>query len=309
MPRKRAERREDDDTGDERRRAFWSGTLTFGLVSIPVELLPGSRPGGASLRMVDEEGTPLQRKYFCPEEDVPLSGDELVHGYELENGKVVVLTDDELESVDPKKSRDIDLERFVPRAQIDPLYFERGYFLAPGAGSGKAYRLLAAVMEETDRAGIATFVMRDREYIVAIFAEKGLLRAQTLRFQDEVRSPGDVGLPKAGRTKEALVTRFRSAIEGAALPRLPTAELEDARAEALKELARKKAKRGDGVVHVEGREARPDAEVIDLMAVLKKSLQESGLGRARSPAKASRNGPPERAHAAKKKTGRKRARG
>jgi DNA end-binding protein Ku len=288
----------EEDTADERRRAFWSGTLSFGLVSIPVELLPANRHGGAPLRMVDEEGTPLQRKYFCPEHDIEVPQDELVHGYELESGEVVVVTDEELDSVDPKKTRDIDLERFVEISQIDPLYFERGYFLAPGAASGKAYRLLAKVMEETGRAGIATFVMRDREYIVAIFAERGLLRAQTLRFHDEVRAPADVGLSKPVKAPDKVVAQFKSAIEALETSRLPTAELEDEHAEAVRELAQKKAKRGKGVVHVAETPARPDAEIIDLMAVLKKSLQDSGVtGGARTP----RSGHPERAHAPKKK--------
>ena len=238
--------------------------------------------------MVAEDGIPLQRKFFCPEHDDEVPPDELVHGYELDSGEVVVLTDEELESADPKKTRDIDLERFVDRSQIDPLFFERGYFLAPGAGSGKAYRLLAKVMDETGRAGIATFVMRDREYIVAIFAEKGLLRAQTLRFHDEVRSPADVGLPKAAKPQDKLVRRFEAAIESLEIPRLPTAELEDEHAEALRELAQKKAKRKQGVVHVkEADTIRPEAEVIDLMAMLKKSLQESGTG-GRTGAKSSR---------------------
>jgi DNA end-binding protein Ku len=278
---------EDKDAGSDSenetqdgRRAFWSGTLSFGLVSIPVELLPANRAGGAPLHLVAGDGTPLQRRYFCPEHDVALENDELTHGYELDDGKVVVLTDEELEAADPKKSRDIDLRLFVDRATIDPVYFERGYFLAPGEGSGKAYRLLAAVMEKTGRAGIASFVMRDREYLVAIFAEKGLLRGETLRFASEVRKPKDVGLPKASKPESKLVKQFATVIRGLATKRLPTAELTDDHAEAVKTLALTKLKKKEDVVHVEEPSAsRPNAQVIDLMAVLKKSLAESGLSK------------------------------
>jgi DNA end-binding protein Ku len=283
VPDKRKGPRRNEDSGDDRSRAFWSGTLSFGLVSIPVDLVPANRQGGAPLRMITQDGTPLRRKYFCPEHDEEVPQDELVHGYELDDGEVVTLTDEELESVDPQKTRDIDLERFVDRSQVDPLYFERGYFLAPGPGTGKAYRLLVKVMEDTERAGIATFVMRDREYVVAIFAERGLLRAQTLRFHDEIRSPGDVGLPKPKAPPARAVTRFKSAIGARATPRLPTAELDDERADALRELSRKKAKRGKGVVQLAESAEAPDADVIDLMAVLKRSLEESGaVGRPRA---------------------------
>jgi DNA end-binding protein Ku len=259
-------------------RPFWSGLLTFGLVSIPVDLYPATRAGGAPLRLLSEDGTPLQRRYYCPEEDVDVPQEHLVHGYELDNGKYVVVTDEELESVDPKKSREIDLRLFVPRTDIDPFYFEHGYFLAPGEDSGKAYRLLASVMERTARAGIATFVMRDQEYLVAILAEGGLLRAETLRFHDEVRSVKTVGLPKSKETPAALVKKFEHAISELQTERLPTAELTDEHAERLEELAEKKNKQGEHVTRTKKTASAESegADVIDLMAALKRSLNGHG---------------------------------
>jgi DNA end-binding protein Ku len=188
---------ERDETSEEGGgRAFWSGMLSFGLVSVPVDLLPAHSSSRAPLRMLDTDGTPLARRYYCPVDEQEVEADQLERGYELDDGKIVVVTDEELEALAPKKSREIDLRRFVDRDSIDPLYFERSYFLAPGKGSGKAYRLLASVMESSRRAGIASFVMRDKEYLVAIFAEGGLLRGETLRFADQVRSSRSVGLPK-----------------------------------------------------------------------------------------------------------------
>src|SRR5207248_9487289 len=102
--------------------------------------------------------------------------------------------------LEPRQSRDIDLRQFVSADALDPLYFERAYYLAPAGDSPKAYTLLARIMERTKRAGIATFVMREREYLVALLAERGILRAETLRFADEVREPDEVGLGRAGRT-------------------------------------------------------------------------------------------------------------
>src|SRR5688572_16986915 len=127
------------------------------------------------MRMVAPDGTPVERRYVCSKEQVELDWEDIVRGYEVKKGKFVVVTDDELEALEPRKSRDIDLRLFVRKDEIDPIYFERAYFLVPASGSNKAYRLLAKVMEDTDHAGIATFVMRKKEYLVAILAKNGIL--------------------------------------------------------------------------------------------------------------------------------------
>jgi len=183
------------DGASEAPRSFWSGTLAFGLVSIPVDLFVGNRSAGVPLHQVTAEGTRLRRRYFCSKEERPLETDEIERGREVEPGRFVTVSDDELDALAPEKSREIDLKRFVPKEQIDPLYYERAYFLVPSQGSTKAYRLLARTLEDSGRAGIATFVMRGREYLVAILGADGLLRAETLRFADEVRRPADIGLP------------------------------------------------------------------------------------------------------------------
>ena len=207
-----------DDGGDDApvTRAFWSGTITFGLVSIPVALYAANRPQGVRLRMVSPGGTPLQRRYFTSKTDQELDADDIVRGYEVEKGKFVRVDDDELERLAPERTRDIDLRQFVKLDEVDPMYFERAYYLTPAGGSNKAYRLLAKVMEETGRAGIATFVLRAKEYLVAILAENGILRAETLRFADEVRSADDVGLPETKKVKAADVQRFTRAIQARA---------------------------------------------------------------------------------------------
>ena len=146
--------------------------------------------------MLSPDGVPLSRRYYSQKSDRALEDDEMVRGYEIEDGEYVVVTDEELERLEPKKTRDIDVRLFVDQDSIPPVYFERAYFLTPGGNSEKAYRLLAETMENRGRAGIATFVMRGKEYLIAIFAEKGLLRAETMRFADELRSPKEIGLPK-----------------------------------------------------------------------------------------------------------------
>src|SRR2546428_60299 len=136
----------------------------------------------------------------------------MVRGYEMGKDKYVVVTDEELERLAPKQSRDIDLRRFVDLESIPPLYFDRSYFLAPSAGSEKAHQLLAETTARNGLAGIATFVMRGKEYLVAIFPENGILRAETMRFADEIRSPKEVDLPEKKKVPAATVKKFERII-------------------------------------------------------------------------------------------------
>lgn len=284
MPRKKSRARERDEENVERvgPRAFWSGTLSFGLVSIPVELYRGTRSAGISLRMLAEDGTPLSRRYVCSTDGHELSDEDLVRGYEIRPGEHVPITDEELEALEPKKSRDIDLQRFVPLGSIDPIYFDKPFFLAPAGDSTKAYRLLVDTMQRGKRVGIATFVMNAKEHLVAIVAKDGLLRAHLLRFNDEVRSLEDVGLPSVQKPKPALVQAYRKAIEKHAADKLDTRLLRDEGVERVRALIEKKEKQHRDVVEHEGVTGEaPEARIIDLMEVLKQSLTKDAKKTAR----------------------------
>jgi DNA end-binding protein Ku len=295
MARTRTRKRERADAPAVR--PIWAGTLTFGLVSVPVELYSAVRSQRPGLRMLDDKGAPLERRYYDPESGRNVPYEDLARGFEIEKGKFVVLDDEELEALAPEKSRDIDLRRFVPVDQLDPIYFQRAYFLAPGSESTKAYRLLAATMEKTGRAGIATFVMRDTEYLTAIIAEHGVLRAEILRFQDEVRTPADVGISRHRKAPAAEKNRMLKAIRAASSDELDESELEDTWTEKLEKLVEKKRKKGEDVVKARAEEVEPaDVQVIDLLEVLKKSMAEASRAE-KKPAKR-----------AARKTTRKRAR-
>ena len=243
------------------------------------------------MRMLSPDGTPLERRYFCSEEEK-----------EIEKGKFVVVTDDELEAVEPRKSRDIDLRLFVDRDTIDPMYFERAYFLTPSGESTKAYRLLAEVMEKTGQAGIATFVMRAKEYLVAILADRGILRAETLHFADEVRSAADVGLAKAKKPNAAKVKRFESAI-AKHTSKLKLDEFVDDYEERLRSLAEKKEKKHKDVVEAPEPEEQEEqgGEVIDLLEMLNRSLGGKATAGRKTRARASTS-PKKSSKAASKKT-------
>jgi len=227
--------------------------------------------------MLSSEGEPLARKYFSEKTERDLDADQMVRGFEIDKGKYVVISDEELERLAPEKTRDIDLKRFVPQESIPPVYFERGYFLTPDAGSEKAYKLLAQTMEDDGKAGLATFVMRGKEYLVSIFAEHGILRAETMRFPDELRSPADVDLPKKPKVPPAMVRKFEKLISNKSKKQLSERKLEDEQTERLLKLVKKKSAQRKNVVEVET-EQRDEGKgkVIDLMAVLKKSLAGKG---------------------------------
>lgn len=279
-------------------RAFWSGTITFGLVSIPVDLFAAVHGRHTSMKMVDAKGRALGREYFS-DDDENLTPDELVRAYKADDGKMVVVTDKELESVAPEMTRDIELRRFVPRDAIPAPYFNRPYFLAPSGRSQKAYQLLAQTMQETGHAGIGTFVMRGHQYLVAILSDGNFLRAETLRFAAELRSPQDLGLPKRpkrpGTELKRAVKRFADAIEKLKREALDMDELSDRYAAALEDLAEKKARKGKDLADAAAQSEDGEeggAEIIDLMKILRQRVGARG----RAPTKTSTRR--RRAHAA-----------
>lgn len=238
---------------------------------MPVNLYPAARSNRASLRMLGPDGQPLARKYFAEKTGKDLDADDTVRGYQIDENKFVIVTDEELERLAPEKTRDIDLKQFVPADSIPPTYFERGYFLVPAAGSQKAYKLLAGTMEKSGLAGIATFVMRGKEYLIAIFSDNGILRAETMRFADELRSPSDVGLPKKKAAPKVTVQKFEKIIANKSKKQFSPNKLADKQTDSLLKLVKKKQSKRGNVVKVED-EMETDHKVIDLVQVLKKSL-------------------------------------
>lgn len=268
-------------------RAFWSGTITFGLVSVPVDLFPAVRSRRAPLRSLGAERQPLVRRYFCSVDGQALTNDEIVRGYERDDGSFVSVTDDELEALSPRKSRDIDLRRFVARSEIPRQMLERPYVLAPAGDSTKAYHLLAATMERTGRAGIATFVMRGKEYLAAIFAEGGMLRAITMRFAAALRTPRDIGLPPVVPADAQRKRELERVVAGLTEDAVDMTILDDEYTTQLLELAQTKRAAAQDVVEIE--EAPPEdesdtADVIDIMRVLKERM-----GATRAPARAAQS--------------------
>jgi DNA end-binding protein Ku len=256
--------------------AFWSGALSFGLVNVPVLLFPATRHSGVHLRLISLGGTPLERRFYCPRDGREIASEEIVRGYELDDGSYITVSDDELEAIEPRKTREIELREFVLLSEVAPVFMERGYYLTPGKGAAKAYRLLADVMEKSERAGIATFVMRDREYLVAIFARNGILCAETLRFQNEVRDPRAIGLPVPIAPPRERVAAFERLISALAAKALSREKLADPDTTKLKAIIARKKKAGKALIHTHEETRDVDSgeqDSDDLVETIRRSLR------------------------------------
>jgi len=182
---------------------IWSGTVSFSLVAIPVRLVKAVEPGRISFRRLhNKDYSTLERKMFCPEEETIVAQDEIIRGYEIEPGRHITVTGEELESVSPQRSRTIEITEFINIDEVDFIYYDRPYFLVPLKGGEKAYRLLAESMRQTGKAGIAKFVFDEREYFVIIKERDGALEVSTLHYSDEILPDDDLAKGKATFTDE-----------------------------------------------------------------------------------------------------------
>lgn len=177
-------------------RSLWSGSLSFGLVNVPVNVVTAIRDLDLHFRQLHEkDGAAIDVQRWCSEEDVEVPFDEITHGYELDGGKQVIVSDEELEAVEPRRTRTIEIEQFVDLSEVDPIYFDHPYLLVPASsddGATRAYRLLTEVMSRTDRAALGRFVMRAKEYLAIVRQRDGVLTLTTMLFADEVRPTKDL---------------------------------------------------------------------------------------------------------------------
>jgi len=192
---------------------IWSGTISFSLVAIPVRLVRAVAPGRVSFRLLHvTDYSPLSRKMFCPKEEEIVSPEEIIRGYELGPDSYLPITAEELASVSPERSRTIEIVEFIDMAEVDPIYFDHPYYLVPLKGGEKAYRLLAEIMARTNRAGLAKFVLAEREYLVAVKSEAGALALVTLHYSEEILPADDIA-PKAGTADAVEKSRMRQSMK------------------------------------------------------------------------------------------------
>lgn len=263
-------------------RPIWRGSVSFGLVNVPVELYSATQQQDVAFHQFERDSNKRVRyKRVAEGTNREIDYSDVVKGYETTQGKYVMLTQEELEAAAPEKSRSIDVSDFVLLDEIDPIYYEKTYYLAPSQrkgdeGGAKAYALLRDAMENAGLAGVGSFVMREKEYLAVIRPWKRVLALETLFFADEVRDPEDVidNLPAATRsdskelkTAIQLVRQLRTDWE--------PERYHDSHRIRLLEIIEEKAKGNE--IHVEEK-AEEEGQVIDLMEALRRSIDQAKTG-------------------------------
>jgi DNA end-binding protein Ku len=250
---------------------IWSGTISFSLVAIPVRLVKALEPGRISFHLLhSKDYSPLARKMFCPKEDTLVPPDEIIRGYEIMPDQYVLMTDEELESVSPERSRTIEIVEFIDIKEVDPIYYDHPYYLVPSKGGEKAYRLLVEVMHRTKKAGLAKFVLAEREYLVAVTPRDGALALTTLHYSDETLPDEDVS-PKKGKTAAEEENRIRKSIEQMIEDFNPE-KYADERRKKILDLLDAKAKENAAVEAPAAKEEEGEGPA-DLVAALEESMQ------------------------------------
>jgi DNA end-binding protein Ku len=279
--------------------AIWTGSISFGLVTVPVRLVSATRSLDVRFNQLDaDSGSRIRYRRVADAtgEEVPM--DKIVKGYEVEPGQYVVIEADELAALAPKKSRAIEIEDFVDLAEIDPVYFEQPYYLIPDKDAAKPYQLLVQVMEEMGKVAVGRFVLRSKEALVAIRPVDGVLCLETMRYADEVLAADrDAPLPEPASEPSAReLTMARQLVEALSGTFDPEKYHDEYREELMGLIERKAA--GEEIVATQAPEE--PAKVLDLMAALEASLARSGAS-TRAGAAASSEAKPARATKAKAK--------
>jgi DNA end-binding protein Ku len=276
-----------------------SGTISFGLVSIPVRLYTAASSANVSFNLLHAKcGSRIKQQTFCPVCNEVVDRAALVRGYEFAKDQYVRVADEELKSLEGEASKIIDIAEFVPLQSVDPIYYEKTYYLGPDKGGDKAYRLLADAMEKGGRVALAKFVMRGKESLVLIRPAQGGLMLHTMYFADEVRDFGEIDRGQSAKIKTGELELALQLIDGLANDEFHPEQYQDEYRHRVLDLVNQK---------VEGKEvtvASPQvqrAQVIDLMDALKESLAKRVASGEKKPLAKAKRGEPAAAPAPAKK--------
>jgi DNA end-binding protein Ku len=275
-------------------RTLWKGAISFGLVHIPVGLYSAEKRNSFDLTMLDRRSMkPVGFKRYNKETGEEVSWDEIVKGYEYEKGRYVVLTDEDFKRANVEATQTVDILSFVEQEEIGPMYYETPYYLAPDKRGHKGYALLRETLKQTGKIGIANVVIRTRQYVAALIPYKDIILMNTLRYSNELRDTDELDVPSANLKEVGVnpreVEMARRLVEGMSAPWKPD-EHRDTYHEDLLALIEKRVQAGQTEVITEPspeEEERPaKGQVVDLMALLKKSVE--AKGKVRRPAAAAK---------------------
>jgi len=264
-------------------RAIGTATLSFGLVSIPVKVYSTTvSDGDYRFNLLEKKtGSRLKQQYISAKTGEIVPRDEMVKGYEFAKGQYVVFTDEELKAVEEKANKAVEIKEFVPLEKVDPILYDKAYYLGPDKGAERPYALLREAMKKTGRAAVAQYAVRGKQYLVLVHPHDDGIVMQQLHYAHEIRAMGDVPLGEA-KVADAELKLAKQLIEQIASDEFHPERYKDEVRERIEEAIRRK---------VEGQEvtaepaAEPAAKIIDLMEALKASLGEGGKEAARKPAK------------------------
>jgi len=265
-------------------RAIWSGAISFGLVSVPVKLFTAVSRKSVRFNQIDAETNSRvkQKRVNAEGDEVPY--EQIVKGYEVTKDSYVIVTEDELAALAPKASRMIDITDFVDESQIDPVFYDSAYFLVPDELARKSYTLLSRAMEDSGRVAVATFVMRTKQYLVAIRPQDGMLMMSTMVYADELVAPEEI--PGLEELEEIEVSDAEMAMAGQLIESLATEfepeQYRDSYREQVLDLLEQKA--SGEVRSIEAAPAAEEAAVVDLLAALEASVSAAKEAR-KKPAK------------------------
>jgi len=261
-------------------RVLQAGTISFGLVNIPIKLYTAATSQNVAFHLIHAKcGSRIKQQQICPVCNMVLTRDDLVRGYELAKKQYVQFTEAELEALEHDASQNIDIVEFVPLPEVDPVYFEKSYFLGPDKGGEKPYRLLAAAMAKANRVAIAKFVMRGKENLVLIRPAQDGLMLHLMYFADEIRNFNEIDKGSATLKENELSLATRLIDELSADEFKPELYHDEYRERVLETVNQKAAGQEISTAEV----AHRPAEVVDLMEALKASLAK-GPGREKKPA-------------------------
>ena len=254
-------------------RPLWKGSISFGLVNIPVELFVGARDHTPRFRLLHRTDlSPISLERVCQTDGKAVAWDDLVKGYEVEKGQFIALTEDDFKTAAIERSRSIDIQAFVPLHDIDVRYWDTPYYALPGKGAEHAYNLFAQALDKSGRAGIAKYVMRQREHLAALLPVKGCLVVSTMRFEEDLVEVPHTSRAKVSAQELKLADQLISTLAGDWSPDA----YHDDYVPALMKVIKAKAA-GKKMPAVSGKPT-PPTKVVDLMARLKESLAAAQQG-------------------------------
>jgi len=257
-------------------RAIWKGSISFGLVNIPIALYPATRREELKFRLLRESDlSPVNYKRVAEKDGKEVPWNQIVKGYEYEKGKYVILKDEDFQRVDLEATQTVDIQDFVEQKEIDPIFFYKPYYLEPRKGGDKAYGLLRDALKDSGKVGIAKVVIKTREYLAGLKPEDGVLVLELMHFADELADPGKLHTPKKAEVGKREMNMAKSLIDSMSSKWNPEKYKDDYR-EALMEVIEEKVEAGGKEIEEKPRKAPKPTKVIDLVSVLQKSLEQTG---------------------------------